>query len=186
MYMKKLNQIALIAFVALALTACQSPISSDPAPDPVSYTVTFDADMGAAVKAITADGNTTVTLPVTTRKGYTFNGWDINSDGTAECTATAPTITLTSDVTAKALWKINSYTITFNVEYHGRFLPEASMTKAYKAWFRLPSPKDNPDDGVDTKFYGWSTHKSATNPEYADGGFFLMPDYDVTLYVVAQ
>ncbi len=68
------------------------------------YTITFDSDGGSAVDAITQDYNTDVTAPADpTRTGYTFKGWD------KDIPATMPA----ENVTLKAQWQVNQYTITF-------------------------------------------------------------------------
>jgi len=68
------------------------------------YTIIFDTDGGTAIEAITQDYNTAVTAPTApTKTGYTFAGWD------TEIPANMPA----EDLTIKATWNINQYTITF-------------------------------------------------------------------------
>ncbi len=70
------------------------------------YTITFDTDGGTAVDAITQDYNTAVTAPAApTKTGYTFAGWE-------NLPATMPA----ENVTVKAKWTINKYTITFDTD----------------------------------------------------------------------
>ncbi|MFA7672623.1 MAG: InlB B-repeat-containing protein [Clostridia bacterium] len=69
------------------------------------YTVAFDSTGGTSVNAITQDYGTTVTPPGNpTRAGYTFAAWDV----------VIPNIMPANNVTIKALWTVNQYTITFD------------------------------------------------------------------------
>ena len=71
------------------------------------YTIAFDTDGGSYIAPITQDYNTAVTAPENPSKtGYTFAGWDKNIP------ATMPA----EDVTIKAQWTINQYTITFDTD----------------------------------------------------------------------
>ena len=71
------------------------------------YTIHFDSAGGTAVESITQDYDTAVTAPAKpTRTGYTFDGWD------REIPETMPA----ENVTIRAQWKINRYTITFDTQ----------------------------------------------------------------------
>ncbi|MCK7504569.1 MAG: InlB B-repeat-containing protein [Desulfobacterales bacterium] len=77
------------------------------------YTITFEANGGSAVAAITQDYNTAYrSVQRPTKTGYTFNGWS----QAVPATMPAGSVTLT------AQWTINQYTITFdaNGEIGGR------------------------------------------------------------------
>ena len=71
------------------------------------YTITFDTDGGTEVASITQDYGTSVTAPsAPTKTGYTFVGWN------KEIPSTVPA----ENVTIKALWTVNQYTITYYVD----------------------------------------------------------------------
>ena len=72
---------------------------------PNSYTITFDTDGGSEISPITQDCGSEITAPANPSKvGCTFVGWD------KEIPAAMPA----ENITIKAQWKANSYTITFD------------------------------------------------------------------------
>ena len=74
---------------------------------PNSYTITFDTDGGSEISPITQDCGSEITAPANPSKtGYTFVGWDKE----------IPTAMLAENITIKAQWKANSYTITFDTD----------------------------------------------------------------------
>ncbi|MBQ2793605.1 MAG: InlB B-repeat-containing protein, partial [Clostridia bacterium] len=99
--MKKiLVAILLVALALLTVTSCGKK---------VNYTVTFDTDGGSAVEAQTVEEGATATAPeAPTKEGYTFAGWYV---GEAAYDFGTP---VTADVTVKAAWTLNSYTVTFD------------------------------------------------------------------------
>ena len=74
---------------------------------PNSYTITFDTDGGNEISPITQDCGSEITAPANPSKtGYTFVGWDKK----------IPTAMPAENITIKAQWKANSYTITFDTD----------------------------------------------------------------------
>ena len=72
----------------------------------LNYTIYFDTAGGSAIGHITQDYGTTITAPAApTKNGYTFIGWE------PELPATMPAKVMT--VTAQ--WRINQYTISYNL-----------------------------------------------------------------------
>ncbi|MBE6699123.1 MAG: hypothetical protein E7584_02650 [Ruminococcaceae bacterium] len=71
------------------------------------YTITFDTDGGNAIDSITLDYGAAIVAPADpTKEGYTFTGWDV------EIPETMPA----ENVTVKALWTLNTYTVIFNAD----------------------------------------------------------------------
>ena len=112
------------------------------------YTITFDTDGGTTVLPITQDYNTQVTAPENpTKTGYTFMGWDQE----------IPTSMPGSNVTIKAKWKINQYTITFDTDGGTEVLP---ITQDYNTTITKP---ENPTK-TGYKFDGWNKEIPSTMP----------------------
>ena len=113
-----------------------------------SYTITFDTDGGSAIAAITQDYNTTVTAPADpTKTGYTFNGWD------KEIPETMPA----EDITIKAKWTVNQYTITFDTDGGTEVAP---ITQDYNT--AVTAPADPTKTGY--TFDGWDKEIPETMP----------------------
>ena len=103
------------------------------------YTITFDTNGGSEIAPITQDYGTKITAPDNpTRKGYTFKGWD------KEIPETMPA----ENITVKAQWKINQYTITFDTNGGSEIAP---ITQDYGTEITTP---DNPTRKGYT-FKGW-------------------------------
>ena len=103
------------------------------------YTITFDTNGGSEIAPITQDYGTEITVPADpTRKGYTFKGWD------KEIPETMPA----ENITVKAQWGINQYTITFDTNGGSEIAP---ITQDYGTKITAP---DNPTRKGYT-FKGW-------------------------------
>ena len=112
------------------------------------YTITFDTNGGSEIAPITQDYGTEITAPDNpTRKGYTFKGWD------KEIPETMPS----ENITVKAQWKINQYTITFDTNGGSEI---ASITQDYGTKITAP---DNPTRKGYT-FRGWDKEIPKTMP----------------------
>lgn len=112
------------------------------------YTITFDTDGGSVVSPITADCNSAVTAPTSpTKAGYTFLGWE------PELPQTMPA----GDLTVKALWKANAYTITFDAAGGSAVSP---ITADYNTAITAPSAPVK--EGY--TFLGWEPELPKTMP----------------------
>ena len=112
------------------------------------YTITFDTNDGSEIAPITQDYGTEITAPDTpTRKGYTFKGWD------KEIPETMPA----ENITVKAQWEINQYTITFDTNGGSEIAP---ITQDYGTEITAP---DNPTRKGYT-FKGWDKEIPKTMP----------------------
>ena len=112
------------------------------------YTITFDTNGGSEIAPITQDYGTEITAPDNpTRKGYTFKGWD------KEIPKTMPA----ENITVKAQWEINQYTITFDTNGGSETAP---ITQDYGTEITAP---DNPTRKGYT-FKGWDKEIPKTMP----------------------
>ena len=112
------------------------------------YTITFDTNGGSEIAPITQDYGTEITAPDNpTRKGYTFKGWDKE----------IPKTMLAENITVKAQWEINQYTITFDTNGGSEIAP---ITQDYGTEITAP---DNPTRKGYT-FKGWDKEIPRTMP----------------------
>ena len=112
------------------------------------YTITFDTGGGSNILPITQDYGTTIIKPSNpTKEGYTFKGWDKE----------IPDIMPTENITIKALWDVNKYTITFDTDGGSTVSP---ITQDYGTTVVKPS------DPIKTEytFAGWEPEIPATMP----------------------
>ena len=112
------------------------------------YTITFDTNGGSEIAPITQDYGTEITSPDNpTRKGYTFKGWDKE----------IPKIMPAENITVKAQWEINQYTIAFDTNGGSEIAP---ITQDYGTEITAP---DNPTRKGYT-FKGWDKEIPETMP----------------------
>ena len=112
------------------------------------YAITFDTNGGSKIAPITQDYGTAITAPADpTRKGYTFKGWD------KEIPETMPA----ENITVKAQWEINQYTITFDTNGGSEIAP---ITQNYGT--KITAPADPTRKGY--TFKGWDKEIPKTMP----------------------
>ena len=112
------------------------------------YTITFDTAGGSDIAPITQDYGTNITAPANpTRKGYTFKGWD------KEIPETMPA----ENITVKAQWEINQYTIAFVTNGGSEIAP---ITQDYGT--KITAPADPTREGY--TFIGWDKAIPTTMP----------------------
>ena len=111
------------------------------------YTVTVKPENGKADITITQDYGTPITAPTLTREGYTFKGWD------KEIPETMPA----DNITVKAQWEINQYTIAFDTNGGSEIAP---ITQDYGT--EITAPADPTRKGY--TFKGWDKEIPETMP----------------------
>ena len=130
------------------------------------YTITFDTNGGSEIAPITQDYGTEITAPDNpTRKGYTFKGWD------KEIPETMPA----GNITVKAQWEINQYTIAFDTNGGSEIVP---ITQDYGTEITAP---DNPTRKGYT-FKGWDKEIPETMPA---GNITVKAQWEINQYTIA-
>jgi len=131
-----------------------------------AYIVKYDANGGTpgtqTTESVLINGHPTIPAATTpNRMGYTFVGWATTSNAVAADFTTSST--LTGNITVYAVWKINTYTVTYDanggtpgaqtteiVEYSGHPTIPAATTPSKTGWI----------------FAGWATTSNATAADF--------------------
>jgi len=112
-----------------------------------TFTVTVDGNGGNVPSTtMTITYNTDYTLTVTEPEGYTFDKWTL-PDGT-EIAASGKWQVDMENITVKANWKANKYTVSLNAA--GGSVSQATIEVTYGETYNLPTPTR---DGY--MFLGW-------------------------------
>lgn len=145
------------------------------------WTVSYNANGGSGAPAShtkTYGSNLTLSSTKPTRTGHTFLGWSTSSTATSATYQPGGTYTSNSGATLYAVWKINTYTVSYNA--NGGSGAPGNQTKTYGSNLTLSSTKPT---RTNYNFKGWSKDKSDTSPTYSAGGVYT-EDVAVTLYAV--
>lgn len=135
-----------------------------------SYTVSYNANGGSgAPSSQTKWKDQTLVLSSTkpTRTGYSFLGWNTSSNATTYMYLAGGNYTNNAPATLYAVWKPNTYTITYDA--NGGSGAPSSQTKTYGKTLTLSTTKPT---RTNYTFKGWSTSASATTATYSSGGSY--------------
>jgi uncharacterized repeat protein (TIGR02543 family) len=144
------------------------------------FTVTYNANGGTGApssQTLYYGQSITISSTVPTRTGYTFQGWATTSTGSASYWG-GSSFTTKANATLYAVWKINTYTVTYNA--NGGTGAPANQTKTYGVNLTLSATIPT---RANYNFKGWATYSSATTPTYSAGGTYT-GNVGVTLYAV--
>ncbi len=139
------------------------------------YTVTFDSDGGSEIgNQEVSDGKKATEPDAPTKTGYTFGGWFVK---TTEWNFLAYTVT--ENVTLKAKWIANEYTLKFNSNGGNEI---ADMTVTYDGDYILPEPtKEN------YVFLGWKEGETVYEQSgkwQKTSGATLTAEWDILRYTI--
>lgn len=148
-----------------------------------SYTISYNANGGSGAPGSQTKWHgedLTITNTKPTRTGYTFIGWALtkeNADAGSWYYTSGSTCGQNKDLTLYAVWKANTYTVTYNAN-GGEGAP-INQTKVYGSTLKLSSVKPT---RADYTFKGWATSASGA-VAYAAGDNYTA-NAGVTLYAV--
>ena len=153
-----------------------------------TYTVTFNANGGTgtmAAQTFTSGVAQALTANAFTKTGYTFLGWSTSSTATTATYTDKQSITITANTTLYAVWKANTYTVTFNA--NGGTGTMANQSFTYDIAQALTA---NAFTRASYTFLGWSTSSTATTATYTNSqsvsNLTATNGATVTLYAVWQ
>lgn len=146
-----------------------------------SYEVTYDANGGTgAPSSQTKWKDQTLTLSSVTpaRTGHTFQGWGVASNDTTVNYNPGGSYTSNASITLYAIWKANTYTITYNA--NGGTGAPSNQTKTYGKTLVL-------SNAIPTRanytFKGWGNSATTSIVSFAPGSNYTL-NAAATLYAV--
>jgi uncharacterized repeat protein (TIGR02543 family) len=153
-----------------------------------TYTVTYDAnsaDSGSAPSDQTKSEGTDLTLADNSgnlaRDGFTFVGWNTETDGSGIRYPEGSTYKANAHLTLYAEWTtLPTYTVTYNVNGADSGFAPAVQTKTHGSNLTLSS-NSNDLSRQQLKFEGWNTQPDGSGTSYSEGATYTA-DADLTLY----
>ena len=147
-----------------------------------SLTVTYDSQEGSSAtggSSLTTTGARLVSLPTTSRVGYTLRGWFTAASGGSQVT-TSESHGQIADFTLYAQWTISTYAVSFNGNGSTGGSVPANQTKTHGIDVSVSS---NSGSLVKTgyTFGGWNTAANGSGTSYAASATYGV-DAGVTLY----
>ena len=162
-------------------TACKQTRTEVIPALPITYTVSYDANGGSGAPASqtkTKDVALTLSSTKPTRTGYTFLGWAASKTATSAQYQPGGSYTANAAVTLYAVWKVNTYTVSYDA--NGGTGAPAAQSKTHGTALTLSSTKPTRTGYM---FLGWAASKTATSAQYQPGGSYTA-NAPVTLYAV--
>ncbi len=139
--------------------------------DVLQYKIIFNTDGGTEIETIRGDYGTAVTAPADpTKTGYTFTGWVDENGEPTEVPATMPA----AEITLKATWKINQYTITFDTDGGSDVAP---ITQDYNTAVTAPAAPTK----TGYTFAGWDVEVPTTMPA---GDMTITAQWTINQYTI--
>ena len=152
-----------------------------------NYTLAYNANGGSGAPSNQTGSNTgtspyytfTVSSTTPTRTGYTFLGWSTSSSATSATYTGGGSITVTSSgtTTLYAVWKVNTYTVSYNAN-GGSGAPSA-QTKTYNVSLTLSATVPTRSGYI---FQGWATSSTGAVAYQPSGSYTA--NAAVTLYAI--
>ena len=162
-----------------------------------TYTVTYDGNSNTSGNA-PVDGSSpyvtgsTVTVlgnsgsPVLEKSGYTFSGWNTESDGSGTSYSQGNTFAINADVTLYAQWALITYTVTYNgnTNTSGNVPTDDSSPYVVGSTVTVLGNSGSPVlEKSGYIFAGWNTLANGSGTSYSQGSTFTI-NANTTLYAV--
>ena len=146
-------------------------------------TITYNANGGSGApppQSYSYGNDTTLSSTKPTRTGYTFLGWSLSDSATSPSYSAGQKWggTNKGNYTLYAVWKLNTYTVSYNAN-GGSGAPPA-QTKTYGKNLTLSNTIPTRQN---YNFLGWSINQNASTAEYSAGGTYST-NSGATLYAV--
>lgn len=159
-----------------------------------SYTLAYNVNGGSGTFSNQTGSNTgtspsytfTISSTVPTRAGYTFLGWSTSSSATSASYSPGGSITVTSSgtTTLYAIWKIITYTVSYNV--NGGSGSFASQTKNYGGSFNIHSTKPTPPSPTSAGSYTVTYNANGGSVSPASASAARTTSYTFSVWNTAQ
>lgn len=151
-----------------------------------SYTISYNSNGGSGAPSSQKKYyGKTLTLSSTkpVRTGYTFLGWSTSSSATSATWSAGGSYTANASDTLYAVWRANTYTVSFNAN-GGTSGSVTGLTKTYDKALTLPTSAQSPTR-KNYAFQGWSTSPSASTATWTAGSSYSVNvTANTTLYAV--
>ena len=149
-----------------------------------SYTIAYNANGGTGAPGSQTKWygkSLTLSSAKPTRTGYSFQSWDTKSDGSGSNYNPGASYTANSGVTLYALWKANTYTVSYNA--NGGTGAPGNQTKTYGVTLVLSDTKPT---RTGYSFQGWALSKADADSAkwYYQPGGSCGKNENLTLYAV--
>lgn len=169
-------------------SALSSPYTPSPAGNKTLYaqwtirqfTVDYHGNSntgGTDPASVTKNYNETATVSAAgslVRTGYSFGGWNLNSDGSGVTTyQSGDTLTVTSNITLYAVWTAGSYQVSYNGNSNDGGSVPANQSKIHDTNLILASNSGSLTRSGFT-FNGWNTAANGSGTAYAAGATYSL------------
>lgn len=154
--------------------------------NPISYTLTYDANGGTSAPAAETNKTVAQTFALVStssvaRTGYWFSGWNTQADGSGTNYASGANFTMpASNVTLYAKWVVNTFTVSYNAN-GGTGAPAAQSTGGGNV--TVPSSTASVLRPGYTFSHWYTTPSGTGGTQYAPGATFT-PSGNVVLYAI--
>lgn len=144
--------------------------------DPNTYKIDFDTDGGNYISSIKVVYGTSVKLVDAVKDGYRFIGWYLGEEQITKI----DNYNYDRDITLKARYEINKYTITFNGNG-----ADGNMTAQTVDYNTLVTLKANEFTKLGYRFRGWATSEGSNVVTYLDKDIIAFKE-SISLYAVFE